>query len=231
MSDIEVLATGSKGNCYLLKSGEARILLDCGIPFKRILELLNFELPKAIFLTHEHKDHSRAASDFLKRGVDVFTTQGTAEALNLEKNHRLHIISRRNKFQIDNLTAYSFEAVHDATEPVNFFVDDGEDLILYLTDTGNLVYVPFFATTKILLETNYSEEQLKNSPIDEKQKQRIRENHLSIEQAKEYFELIAVPKLKEIFLIHISERHGDKESFGKIIQSVVDDNIKIRTEE
>lgn len=62
MINVEILATGSKGNCYLLKSGETKILLDCGLAYKKTLELLNFELPTAVLVTHEHKDHATRQS-------------------------------------------------------------------------------------------------------------------------------------------------------------------------
>ena len=89
MIDIKILASGSSGNAYLLTSGETRILLDCGLAYKKLLQLLDFKLPDAVLVTHEHKDHAKAAKDFLTHGVDVYMTRGTADALKLEENHRL----------------------------------------------------------------------------------------------------------------------------------------------
>ena len=226
MIEVEVLGTGSKGNCYLLKSGERRILLDCGLPYKKTLKLLDFKLPTAVLVTHEHKDHATAAEDFIKHGVDVFMTAGTADALNLEKSHRLLLIEDETNFKIGEFVAYAFKVKHDAAEPVNFAIGNGEDEILYVTDTGKIKF-NLSGKAKILLETNFSEEDLMSSETDAKQKQRILENHLSAEKAAEFLKSSELSACKEIYLIHISERHGDGEKFQKIIESVVGDNIKV----
>ena len=107
---VEVLATGSKGNCYQLTSGEKRILLDCGLAYNKILKLLDFKLPDAVMVTHEHKDHAHAAQDFIKHGVDVYMTTGTAMALGLEKHHRLHLIKSDSiAIESDSIAVESFE--------------------------------------------------------------------------------------------------------------------------
>ena len=224
---VEVLATGSKGNCYLLTSGERRILLDCGLPYKKTLKLLDFKLPDAVLVTHEHKDHAHAAQDFMNKGVDVYMTCGTAMALGLEKNHRLHLIKSYSiAIESDSIAVESFEVKHDAAEPVNFLIADKEDRILYLTDLGKIPN-KFDSMTKILLETNFSEADLKNSSIDFSQKKRILENHLSLEKAAEFLTQTDLTECKEIYLIHISARHGDGEIFRKVIQEMVGDKINV----
>lgn len=227
MIDVEVLATGSKGNCYLLTSGETRILLDCGLSYKKTLKLLNFKLPTAVLVTHEHQDHAKSAEDFIKHGVDVYMTCGTATALGLEENHRLNLIDDKEFSPDGNFEFWTFRVKHDAAEPVNFIVNDGEDQILYVTDLGKVPRFNCLDATKILIETNFSEEDLKNSSIDAKQKQRILENHLSLEKVAEFLVETNLSNCKEIYLIHISERHGDGEIFGKVIQKIVGDKIKV----
>lgn len=227
MIDVEVLATGSKGNCYLLTSGETRILLDCGIAYKKTLKLLDFKLPTAVLVTHEHQDHAKAAEDFIKHGVDVYMTTGTAMALGLEENHRLHLIENGANFKVGECVSFAFEVTHDAAEPVNFIVNDGEDQILYVTDTGKISN-KFDGLTKILIETNFDHETLRRSKkLDFRQTIRIHDNHLAIDSVTKYLEEIDLSECKEIYLIHISARHGDGEEFKNLIQKVVGDNIKV----
>lgn len=227
MIDVEVLATGSRGNCYLLTSGETRILLDCGLPYKKTLKLLDFKLPDAVLVTHEHKDHALAAKDFMNHGVDVYMSYGTADALKLEENHRLHFVGDFTTSKIGTLRGKNFYVKHDAAEPMNFFIDDKQDKVLYLTDLGNVPKFNCLDATKILLEINFAEEELRNSEIDEPAKKRIFENHLSLEKAAEFLTETNLSECKEIYLIHISERHGDGEIFGKVIQEIVGDKIKV----
>ena len=229
MIDVEVLATGSKGNCYLLRSGEARILLDCGLPYKKTLKLLDFKLPTAVMVTHEHKDHATAAADFIKHGVDVYMTCGTAMALGLEENHRLHLIKSDSiAIETDSTQVESFKVKHDAAEPVNFLISEKEDKILYLTDLGEVPRFNCLDATKILIETNFEDETLRRSKkLDFYQTIRIKENHLSIEKAMKFLESSDLSECKEIYLIHISARHGDGEEFKNLIQKVVGEKIKV----
>ena len=62
------LGSGSSGNCYLLQSGETSILLDAGISIrslKKYLKDLDMSLEddvSAVFVTHDHADHSMSLS-------------------------------------------------------------------------------------------------------------------------------------------------------------------------
>lgn len=228
MIEIEVLATGSKGNSYLLKSGGTRILLDCGIAYKKTLKLLEFKLPTAVLVTHEHKDHAKAAEEFIKHGVDVYMTAGTAMALGLEENHRLHLIGEEEFSPDSDYEYWGFKVKHDAAEPVNYLIADREDKIIYLTDLGELPRFNCMDATKILIETNFDHKILRSSKkLNFQQTIRIRDNHLAIDAAITFLKSTDLKACKEIYLIHISERHGDGEEFKNLIQKVVGDKIKV----
>lgn len=70
------LASGSSGNCYIIKSSEAAILIDAGISTKKIhnsideLGVLRSEI-NGVFITHEHSDHIKALPVLTKKsGVE-----------------------------------------------------------------------------------------------------------------------------------------------------------------
>ena len=50
----QVISTGSKGNAVFLND---EVLVDCGVPFKQLLETGIVDKIKYVFLTHQHKDH------------------------------------------------------------------------------------------------------------------------------------------------------------------------------
>lgn len=85
------LASSSHGNAYLLEDGASRILIECGVPYRRLQKLLGFATSKldGCLLSHEHKDHARCHLDLLKNGVPVYASEGTAEALECELLSRL----------------------------------------------------------------------------------------------------------------------------------------------
>ena len=209
---IDVLASGSQGNCYALKDDSSTILLECGLPIHKTLELLNWRLPDAILLTHEHADHAHAAKQFLSRGVEMYMTSGTADALKL-KRHNLHIIKPNETFDVCGHRATAFPVKHDATEPVNFTVDD----LLFLTDTGEIPEVTG-KFRRVLIEANYEPLSLIGADISTAQKQRIRETHLSITQAVNFLKTLDTPD--EVRLIHLSRRHGNGQAFVDEVKRV-----------
>lgn len=236
MTKVEVLASGSKGNAYLLTSGEKRILLDCGISYKNLEQRMGFELPDAVLVTHEHIDHAKAVKDFLNRGVDVFMTGDTANVMRLENRHNLQTIKIWDTAKWASFSWMFFRvlfvsAYHDAASPANFIVDIDGDLIFYITDTGGVSEI--FDKGKspigradpkiILIEANFDEENLQRSSIDASQKERIRKNHLSVNKAFEFLtERADLSSCDEIHLIHVSRRHGDGEKFREIIEAGVE---------
>lgn len=54
--NIDVLASSSAGNGYLINDGKSRILLECGMPFKELQKRSKFTLSKcsACLLSHSH---------------------------------------------------------------------------------------------------------------------------------------------------------------------------------
>lgn len=53
---LKILASGSKGNCYVLSTPTGSLLLDAGIPFREIQKGLNFNLKEVVgaLISHEH---------------------------------------------------------------------------------------------------------------------------------------------------------------------------------
>ena len=57
-----VLASGSKGNCFLVKTDTTKILVDAGLSAKKIIELmqslyLSHQKINALVISHAHNDH------------------------------------------------------------------------------------------------------------------------------------------------------------------------------
>ena len=235
---LKVIASGSKGNCTWLKSSAGEnILLDAGIAHKKIAEAMNFENVDYALITHEHSDHANKATiqTLLERGTEVYMTEGTRFELKLDKRHNLHIFRSQIDMPLVEIGSCKFNSLmtfHDASEPTTFSIFIDGERLLYATDTR---HVPIWDDgrpfTILMIETNFSAADLEKSKIDEWQKKRIYENHLSIENAVSYFNWLKsydhvtgeLRKLKEIHLLHISKRHGDGAEFKKKIAEVVGD--------
>lgn len=210
---IEVIASGSSGNVTSVR-GEALLLIDCGKPYKWTMSQLNYELPDAILVTHEHGDHAKAVKQFLSRQVDIYATLGTITALKLEPQWNLHEIEVGVEFEACGIKILPIESEHDAAEPVNFILSDESDRVLFVTDTGAIPKVDG-EFTKIFIEANYDTRRLMWSETAYHLQERILQNHLSIEVVEEFLKRYPAA---EVTLIHVSKRHGDEEEFYKRIE-------------
>ena len=105
MLEVKAIASGSAGNAYLLDDGAGhKLLLECGIPFQKLLIALNFNLIQlsGCLLTHEHQDHSKAVNDLLKHGTRVYASKGTARALGIDDHWNYKAATEMMEQRIDN---------------------------------------------------------------------------------------------------------------------------------
>lgn len=227
---IEVLGTGSSGNCYKVKIGKATLLLECGLPYKVIQKKLNFKVSEidACLVTHEHMDHAKAVKDLMKAGVDCYMTKGTAEALKV-KGHRLNTFRKYDKGQgycwkfFSDIQILPFEAVHDVAEPVSYFIktrNDDENLV-FVTDTAYLKYkIP--ECDCLMIECNYVKAKLDENVmlgnINTNLRNRIVKNHLSLESLVEALRAASLDRCKKIYLLHLSDGNSDEKLIKRTIQ-------------
>lgn len=227
--EIEVLGTGSSGNCYKVKIGKATLLLECGLPYKVIQKKLNFKISEidACLVTHEHMDHAKAVKDLMKAGVDCYMTKGTAEALGIN-GHRLKTFRPFEKARyysevLKNLIIVPFEAVHDVAEPVSYFIKtrDDKESIVFVTDTAYLKYkIP--ECDVLMIECNYVkaklDENVRLGNINTNLRNRIVKNHLSLESLVEALRAASLDRCKKIYLLHLSDGNSDEKLIKRTIQ-------------
>lgn len=224
---INVLASGSKGNAYIVCTTDVTLLLEAGISFKVLQRASGYSLSSvdACLITHEHKDHAYSVKDVIKSGIDVYMSEGTREALSLGNSHRLHTVKAQEKFWVGNVFIYPFEAVHDAKEPLSYLIVDTvtNERLLFFTDTSQVKY-RFSGVTHMLAECNYSKERILSSfdgqMIDASLVGRVVRSHLSLESLVKYLEGSDLSVLKEIYLIHLSDKNSDEEYMKTEVQKV-----------
>ncbi len=219
---IRTIASGSTGNTSVLKFGESSILVDAGVPFRRIsagLEGLGgVEGLQAIVLTHEHHDHVRGLDLLLKARPDlpVFASAGTLKALDL--NQETHVlrpgISTTVGTQSVDLTG--FRVSHDASEVMGLRFESHGHIACFVTDLGTYSDQTVEAVAgahTLILESNYDAEMLRSGPYPVFLKRRIggTRGHLSNDQSRALLERVAHNKLQRVVLAHLSETNNTPE--------------------
>lgn len=222
--EIKALASGSKGNAYLVSDGLSPLLLDCGIHYREIQRGLNFQTTAlaGCLLTHEHQDHAKAAADLAKAGVDIYASRGTFDALGLN-GHRMHMVRAREQFNLPCWTVLPFETAHDAAEPLGFLVVSPSEKLLYLTDTMYCKY-RFQGLTHVMVECNYSadlvRENVEGGTMERSLKNRVIRSHFSLENVKGFLRANDLSRVQEIWLLHLSDNNSDEAQFKAEIQSL-----------
>ena len=154
----ESLASSSHGNAYIVSDSDTRILLECGISHKQLQKLSGFSLSefKACLVSHEHKDHAKSVEELINCGIEVYTSYGTARALDTEL---VTLIENMEQFNVGSFDIVPFTTFHDAAEPLGFLIKskvDG-DVLVFATDTVNLRY-KFPGLNILAIEANYDKQ-------------------------------------------------------------------------
>lgn len=219
---IKVLASGSKGNCSYIETKSARFLIDIGITYQRLkkeLEKINLTIDDidALLLTHAHNDHTSGLKVLLKHSnFKIYANKEILKELTTEiDNERLEYY--QDCFYLNNKTRINIiKTSHDSKGSVGFIVNEDEDSLVYITDTGyiNRKYFSSLSNKKIYyIESNHDEKMLMNGPYPYYLKQRILsdEGHLSNETTAKYLKKLIGKDTEYIILAHLSEHNNNQE--------------------
>lgn len=223
------LASSSHGNCYVVNDGETAILLECGISFRRIKKALGFDLSaiRGCLVSHEHKDHAKSVMDMIKSGVEVFASEGTAEALDCAL---ITPVEAGAQLRIGSMEIMPFATFHDAAEPLGFLIYsrvDGERLV-FATDTVNLGY-RFPGVNLLALEANYDASILARCErMPEKVRKRVTNSHMEINTLCQYLRTLDLSACRELYLLHLSNAASNEGHFVNRVRQVVPRHVQVK---
>lgn len=239
---VAVLASGSKGNCTYIETGEHHVLIDLGTSSLQIeKKLRSFDIdPKcidSIFVTHAHKDHTAGINVFYKKyHPTVYLTY------NIYKEAHLTIDNYTNlteEIQLGDLKVVPIPTSHDAKDSRGYILESNDKSMVYMTDTGyiNEKYDDLLKNRNIyVMESNHDIELLMNNDhYPHYLKMRILgdEGHLSNKDSAHYLSKYIGRKTEKVFLAHLSEENNRpdialnnlKQTLQK--KGIVFDNIEI----
>lgn len=224
----EALASSSHGNAYIVSDRETRILLECGVSHSKLQKLSGFSLSdfRACLISHEHKDHAKSVNELLARGMDIYMSQGTAEALETDG---VVLVGSMEQFNVGSFDIIPFTTFHDASEPLGFLIKsrvDG-DVLAFATDTVNLRY-RFPGLNILAIEANYDKAILERcEKLPEKVRHRITNSHMEIDTLCDYLSSLDLSSCREIHLLHLSDATSHEINFKNKVAMVVPEGIKI----
>lgn len=222
----DILATGSSGNAVVI-NGE--ILIDCGVPMKKLRESGYIKSLKLVLLTHAHGDHFNPATVralhqerpalrwgccewmvpyLVEAGVDKqlidvarFTEPGQTSQALIYNN--LAIVSPK-------------PLVHDVSN-CGWLIGIGGEWLFYATDTATLDHIKIPNCNYYLIEANHTKAEIEARIADKLARGefayevRAARNHLSQEQALEWLSRNISPEQWDRTKIVFLHQHKEKE--------------------
>jgi phosphoribosyl 1,2-cyclic phosphodiesterase len=219
------IASSSSGNCYYLTGDQGSVLIELGISWKKILPAIGFRASALDFAlcTHSHGDHSAAAKDALKAGVDVGMSIETATALGVQDHHRFILLKAGEQKTIGSWTILPFDCVHDVPT-LGFLIAQGAERLLFVPDT-QLIGPRFSGLTSIAVECNYISDILTDNilrgSIPAVVGHRVRRSHMELSTVVNFLKANDLSNVRAIWLLHLSSGNSDEARMKLEVQQAV----------
>ncbi len=222
------LYSGSSGNSVYVKSDDAEILIDAGMSARAIengLKAIGTSLNniQAIFVTHEHSDHTKGLEVISKKHhIPTHMTDPSARALIRDPKasliHDLYLHPTDFTVHLGNTTIHAFPTPHDSAAAVGYSVEyrstngDIEKFAL-ATDIGcitDTLKQELSGAASVVIEANHDVEMLLSGPYPYHLKRRILsdQGHLSNENSAKLANFLAKNGTKHFVLGHLSKENN-----------------------
>ncbi|KAA3613496.1 MAG: MBL fold metallo-hydrolase [Planctomycetota bacterium] len=228
--EILLLASGSSGNCALIRAGlgsqTTTVVLDCGIAQRTARDLARtagaqLTSADAVLLSHGHSDHAanvvpvaaRAKAPLFAHPDALLHSSATRESERKRRKIQDRPFESGSPFVIGALQCTPIRLSHDA-EPTHGFLFEADGLRAgFFTDLGETESLPsglLDGLDFLVLEFNHDTEMLRNGPYPPHLQDRIAgpQGHLSNAQAERYLAEQAPSSLKQLALAHLSQKNN-----------------------
>lgn len=229
---VSVLASGSSGNATCIVSGHSALLVDSGLIARETeRRLYAIGVPprdiSGILVSHAHIDHYRSAGTLHRRfDIPVYAHPATDRAIRrLASPGSYHRVERTEDFpaRIGDFRIQTFPTRHGgwwqpAGRPVGFVITVGEARVGIATDLGTpdeTVLRSLRDCDALVLEANHDRDTVLRKLEDPDfgfdagylEWVLSEDGHLSNDDCAEVVVQLASPRLRHLFLAHLSENH------------------------
>lgn len=232
--NIQVLASGSTGNCYHVSDGSTPLLIECGIPVGEIKKALGYNLSdvSACLVSHSHMDHCKAVKGVTDAGVNVYLSQPTAKTLGLN-GHRVRIIDPKEPpIKVGSWMIKAFKTEHDCEGSLGFYMVSrhAKKTLVYISDSFYSRYT-FKNVTHWMIEINWDKETLNKrfeaGKVEPVLMNRLLRSHMNLDTAVDLFKANDLSKTEQIYVIHVSKDNANPELIKRRLQEVTGKMITI----
>jgi len=230
MIEVHILASGSDGNCTVIKHDDTAVMIDAGLSGKTITSLMDRNGLDAtditsILITHEHGDHVSGAGIMARKlDVPIYCNERTYSMCSLG-SVRHNAIAASETFAIGEMSITPLPTSHNAIEPNAFMIRAEGDTVLVATDTGKLtqpVEDALRTADVAVLESNYDKRMLETGPYSPSLKRLVGSDigHLSNADCAAALKRTMNPGRK-IFLAHLSKKNNTPDTARETVSEIL----------
>lgn len=230
------LGSGSSGNCYYLGTDTYSILIDAGVGIRTIKKIfkeysLSLSTVRAVFITHDHADHIKAAGHLAgKHNIPVYSTPEVHRGMRrsycmTDKIDDAHakFIHKGETITVEDFEITCFEVPHDGTDNVGYTIRIDGKTFSFLTDIGHITETAaahIIQSNYLVLEANYDKTMLQIGPYPQYLKERIAgpNGHLCNADAAQFLAENYPQGLKYLWLCHLSKDNNHPELALKTVE-------------
>lgn len=216
---VDILASGSGGNCIALRSGPTTILIDIGIAKtkveKRLLESgIWADKITAIFITHAHKDHCKGLPLANKYKIPVYAGEEEWKDIEgVDEGLRCTLVPNEPiSMDMGEFGVIPFKVHHDAYDPLGYIVTGSIKASICL-DTGKVdsEMIKAMKDSDIyIIEANHDPAMVEAGDYPNSVKSRILSDigHLSNDQTAAALQRLIRGQGERIYLTHLSKKNN-----------------------
>lgn len=223
------IGSGSSGNSYFLRADDYAIFIDMGVGIRIFQHLCQAygipqHLGRAILLTHDHADHTRAVGSYASRHrLPVYALGAVHQSLleNYVQGIKVpaalrHDIEPEVTFSLGPFDITPFEVPHDSTACCGFFIRTGDTAFSLITDVGHVTpaITDYISRSRyVVLEANHDAEMLRcgRYPIHLKRRIASPTGHLANAEAARTLATTLPPDARHVWLCHLSQDNNRPE--------------------
>lgn len=222
MAVLKVIGSGSSGNGYAIETDNEILLLEAGCRAKEVKEAINFQVSKVVgmFITHSHMDHCEYVRQYMNSGFPIYTNDETQEFIETKYGERVTGIPEMKAVQAGKFKATGFYLPHNGTPCFGYYIEHPE--------IGRMVFLTDFELCEwnfqgkklnhIFIEANYSNDLIDYSFANARH---VLLGHCELETSLGFIESNVTDSLKNVVLLHLSDRNSDEKEFCSAVQSIV----------
>ncbi len=234
--------SGSSGNCYFISNEQGGLFIDVGVGLKTLKKhcretAVDISRARYILVTHDHADHVKSVGSLSHAmNLEVYATRKVHDHIdqNFVVHHKVDNSLRRyfdigDTFHLLGMEIQTIPVPHDSAENVGYRIEyDGVVLVL-VTDIGHVtpeIEALIADANYLVIEANHEVEMLQQGAYPDFLKQRILSNlgHLSNADCGLTLAKCATPKLRHVWLCHLSDDNNTPDLARYTVEGVLRDH-------